>query len=48
MTIQAQKNLPKDATILRTIVKDAKQNFGVYANVVTSGEVRVGDLVEVD
>ena len=45
MTIQAQKNLPKDASILRSIVKDAKQNFGVYATVVTPGEVRVGDPV---
>src|SRR5688572_12187994 len=45
MTIQAQKNLPKDASILRSIVKDANQNFGVYASVVTPGEVRVGDPV---
>ena len=48
MTIQAQKNLPKDASILRSIVKDADQNFGIYASVVTAGEVRIGDVVEVD
>ena len=47
MTIQAQKNLPKDPSILRSIVKDAHQNFGVYASVVTAGDVRVGDVVEV-
>jgi uncharacterized protein len=47
MTMQAQKNLPKDPSILRSIVKDAKQNFGIYARVVTAGEVRVGDVVEV-
>jgi len=46
VTIQAQKNLPKDASILRSIVKDADQNLGVYANVATPGEVRVGDSVE--
>lgn len=48
MTMQAQRNLPKDASILRSIVKDADQNLGVYASVVTAGEVRVGDVVEVD
>jgi uncharacterized protein len=46
MTIQAQKNLPKDASILRSIVKDADQNLGIYTSVVTPGEVRVGDMVE--
>jgi uncharacterized protein len=48
MTMQAQKNLPKDPSILRSIVKDAQQNFGIYASVATPGEVRVGDVVEVD
>jgi uncharacterized protein YcbX len=47
MTMQAQKNLPKDPSILRSIVKDADQNFGIYASVVTPGDVRVGDVVEV-
>jgi uncharacterized protein YcbX len=47
MTIQAQKGLPKDPGVLRSIVKDAGQNLGVYASVVTVGEVRVGDAVEV-
>jgi uncharacterized protein YcbX len=46
MTIQAQENLPKDPRILRSIVKDADQNLGVYASVVTAGDVRVGDVVE--
>jgi hypothetical protein len=46
MTIQAQAGLEKDPSILRTIVRDADQNLGVYASVVTPGEVRVGDLVE--
>lgn len=46
MTIQAQKEFPKDPSILRSIVKDAHQNFGIYANVVKTGEVRLGDVVE--
>ena len=48
MTIQAQADFPKDPSILRTIVKDAEQNLGVYASVATAGEVRVGDVVEVE
>ncbi|HKR23094.1 MAG TPA: MOSC N-terminal beta barrel domain-containing protein [Pyrinomonadaceae bacterium] len=48
MTIQAQKEFPKDPSILRSIVKDANQNFGVYANVTKPGEIRVGDTVELD
>jgi hypothetical protein len=45
MTIQAQAELPKDPRVLRTIVKEAKQNFGIYANVESAGRVRVGDEV---
>ena len=48
MTIQAQAEFPKDPSILRTIVKDADQNLGIYASVVTAGDVRVGDAVEVN
>jgi uncharacterized protein YcbX len=47
MTIQAQAELPKDASILRTIVRDADQNLGVYASVIAAGEVRLGDAVEI-
>src|SRR5215212_1997415 len=46
MTIQAQAGLPKDPRVLRAIVKEAKQNFGMYANVVSEGRVHVGDDVE--
>jgi uncharacterized protein YcbX len=46
MTIQAQAALEKDPSILRTIVRDADQNLGVYASVVSPGEIKVGDLVE--
>lgn len=47
MTIQAQKEFPKDPSILRSIVKDAQQNLGIYASVIGAGEVRVGDVVEI-
>jgi uncharacterized protein YcbX len=46
MTIQAQAGLPKDPRVLRTIVKVAKQNFGMYANVGSAGRVSIGDRVE--
>jgi len=46
MTIQAQKEFPKDPTILRSIVKDADQNLGIYANVSQAGQVKLGDNVE--
>ncbi|MFL6336726.1 MAG: MOSC domain-containing protein [Pyrinomonadaceae bacterium] len=46
MTIQAQAGLPKDPRVLRTIVKQAGQNLGLYANVESAGRVSVGDEVE--
>jgi len=46
MTTHAQQDLPKDPSVLRSIVKDANQNMGTYANVVVPGEVKLGDQVE--
>lgn len=46
MTTQPQADLPKDPSVLRTIVRDGNQNLGSYASVVTSGRVAVGDTVE--
>lgn len=39
-------DIPADRTILRHIVRDLDQNLGVYARVVTPGDVRVGDRVQ--
>jgi hypothetical protein len=38
-------DLPKDPSILRTVVRDAAQNLGAYAKVETPGRVRAGDPV---
>ena len=47
MTTLPQDDLPKDASVLRTIVWESGQNVGVYASTVEQGRVRVGDPVEV-
>jgi len=44
----SQGDLPEDPRVLRTIVRDADQNLGVYATVVTPGRVEVGDAVTLD
>jgi len=46
MASNAQKELPKDPSVLHTIVKEANQNLGVYASVAKNGAVREGDQVE--
>ncbi len=46
MTTNAQAGLPKDNSVLRTIVKEGEQNLGVYANVASAGQVVEGDRVE--
>lgn len=46
MTTHPQGDLPKDPSILRSIVKDADQNLGIYASVLRPGEVKVGDSME--
>lgn len=46
MTTHAQAELPKDPTVLRTIVWDAGQNLGIYASAINSRGIAVGDIVE--
>ena len=46
MTTQATGVLPKDPSVLRTIVRESGQNCGVYCNVVKAGAIAVGDAVE--
>ena len=45
---RAQPGLSADKTILRTVVKDADQNVGVYGMIANSGNIRVGDRVFLD
>jgi len=47
MTTQPTDELAKDTSVLRTIVRDADQNVGVYATVETPGVVALGDRVEI-
>jgi hypothetical protein len=44
---RAQPQLRFDATVLRTVVKHADQNVGVYGLVGATGQIRVGDPVYV-
>jgi len=46
MTTHPQDDLPKDPGVLRTIVRHAAQQVGVYARIASRGAVRVGDAVE--
>jgi uncharacterized protein YcbX len=41
MTTLAQQGIEKDPSVLRTIVRDADQNVGVYATITTPGQVKI-------
>ena len=45
MTMHAQEGLARDSTILRTIVRDADQNFGAYARPIGDGVIDEGAAV---
>jgi len=47
MTTLAQSDLPEDLRVLREIAQQQDALFGVYADVVVPGEVRVGDPVTI-
>lgn len=46
MASNAQAELPKDESVLRSIVKEAGNNLGMYTRVAKLGAVKVGDVVE--
>ncbi len=48
MTMHAQGDLPREPAILRSIVREADQNLGVYASVESPGSVRQGDPVTLE
>ena len=47
MTTHGFADLAKDPTVMRTLVKQAEGNLGVYATVAQTGTIRVGDVIEV-
>jgi hypothetical protein len=38
-------DLPRDTELLRSVVRDAKQNLGLYARPVSAGRIALGDEV---
>ncbi|MDD5559418.1 MOSC N-terminal beta barrel domain-containing protein [Candidatus Methylomirabilis sp.] len=46
MPMHAQADLPRDPSVLRTIVREANQCLGVYASVIEAGSIGTGDPVE--
>jgi uncharacterized protein YcbX len=47
MPMHAQREVPADPSVLRTIVRDAAQCLGLYASVTRAGLVALGDPVDV-
>jgi hypothetical protein len=45
MVTLPQPGLDKDPGVLRTVVRDAAQNLGLYAAVSAAGRIAVGDPV---
>ena len=48
MTMLAQGDLPYDAGILRTAARHHSATVGVYASVLSSGEIRRGDVIRLE
>jgi uncharacterized protein YcbX len=46
MTMHAQADLPRDASVLRTIVRESNQCVGLYASVAAPGRVTIFDPVQ--
>src|SRR5690625_1828101 len=47
MTTLAQGDLPNDINVLKTLVKENNGHFGVYAELMQEGQIKVGDAVTV-
>jgi hypothetical protein len=47
MVIRPTAELPGDRAVLRTVIREADQNLGVYATVRSTGTANTGDGVEI-
>ena len=47
MTTHGFDTLPRDTNIMRALVKLSGGNLGIYASVVTPGEVKPGDRIDI-
>ncbi|MBT4703398.1 MAG: MOSC domain-containing protein [Rhodospirillaceae bacterium] len=45
MTTREHAGLPRASQIMRTLVRNTKQNLGIYSDVMVEGEIKVGDVV---
>jgi uncharacterized protein YcbX len=43
--IREQQNITSEPEVLRTIVREATQNLGIYGNINCTGAIKVGDVV---
>ena len=48
MTTLAQRDLPKDPGILRTVAQHNQVNVGVYASVLQGGKIQRGDSIRLE
>src|SRR6185503_2803521 len=43
---QPVDEVPKDHRVMRTLVRETRHTAGIYAKVITEGQIRLGDEVE--
>jgi uncharacterized protein YcbX len=48
MTTLAQRDLPRDPGILRTVAQHNQVNVGVYASVLQGGKIQRGDSIRLE
>ncbi len=48
MTTWSQGVLPKDPSIMRVLVREARQNLGMALTVTAAGPIAVGDRIELE